>query len=154
LTIPGLRAREDIKKGQFVDVYIGELLREPAAKAREEFRTGKDSFFFTLDKFRSDPDFDEREILIVDGEFYGNATRFMNHSCEPNCRQFAVILIPGLYCYTLAFFAKRDIPMYEELTFDYLDPEEDEPIDLDEIDLEIREPCLCGSHQCRKWLWS
>ena len=51
----------------------------------------------------------------------------MNHSCEPNCRLFTVSYNHAdTNLYELAFFALREIKTGEELTFDYLDPEDDD----------------------------
>jgi SET domain-containing protein len=49
---------------------------------------------------------------IVDGAVGGNASRFINHSCDPNCE--AVIEDGRIYIEAL-----RDIPTGEELTYDY-----------------------------------
>ena len=66
--------------------------------------------------------------------------------------------------YELAFFALEAIPAYTELTFDYLD-KDDENDDEEELvnehnvkDLESKRDrlatkCLCGSTNCRKYLW-
>lgn len=104
----------------------------------------------------------------------GGPTRFMNHSCEPNCRQFAVAYNNGdPKVYDLAFFAIHDIPAYTELTFDYLDAEDEEAGDDKDDDDDDdddggprlsqdsthsasgkqRQPCLCGADNCRRWLW-
>lgn len=101
----------------------------------------------------------------------------MNHSCDPNCRQFTVSSFRGdTKVYDLAFFALEHIPAGTELTFDYLDKDavddEDEEKDTDgDTDEDIDEntdendqdvegqkdksatKCLCGSINCRKYLW-
>lgn len=87
---------------------------------------------------------------VIDGEFYGGPTRFINHSCEPNCRQFSVFFNKGNpYIYEIAFFATRDIPKGTELTFDYFDEDSHEP---NEFDPELMR-CLCGAKNCRGTLW-
>ncbi|KAI1319039.1 hypothetical protein F5Y16DRAFT_414329 [Xylariaceae sp. FL0255] len=69
----GVRCMVDMKKGQFVDTYIGEIC--------------KDVYLFALDKFVDPQSFDERRPhgppLKVDGEFLSGPTRFINHSCDP-----------------------------------------------------------------------
>lgn len=79
-------------------------------------------------------------------------TRFINHSCDPNMRIFARV---GDHAdknlHDLALFAIRDIPRGEELTFDYVDGVEDGDDDAQNTENMTR--CLCGSKNCRKYLW-
>lgn len=151
----------DIKKGQFIDKYVGEILTHKEANRRRResnISRRKDVYLFALDKF-ADPQSDDPRLrgppLEVDGEFASGPTRFINHSCDPNLRIFARV---GDHVdrplHDLAFFAICDIPRNVELTFDYVDGNEDE-------DEAINDParrgdmvkCLCGSPKCRKWLW-
>lgn len=117
---------------------------------------GKDSYLFTLDKFSDDLPEDEAPYEI-DGEFVGGPSRFINHSCDPNCAVYAVCKDKNnLFQYDLAFFALRYIPPGEELTFDYLASsgeltEDEEPPSGSQKDPPI--PCLCDSKNCRKILW-
>jgi [histone H3]-lysine9 N-trimethyltransferase SUV39H len=146
----GLRSPEALARGQYVDTYYGEVITTKEADERhDKGDKGKESYLFRLDKFE-----DYATAFEVDGEFVGGPSRFINHSCEPNCRQFVVSWNKNNpLLYSLAFFACRDIEPNEELTFDYLD--------LDQVDEEkaqqgIEEdsiPCLCGASNCRKWLW-
>ena len=77
----------------------------------------------------------------------------MNHSCEPNCRQFTVSYNDGdPKVYDLAFFAIHDIPANVELTFDYLDAEVSEETEERKPEKGATE-CLCGAEKCRKYLW-
>lgn len=155
----GLRAKEALRKGEFIDTYRGEIITDEEATRREnEAETSKDSYFYSLDKF-VDKDTTEQPY-VVDGESMGGPTRFINHSCEPNCRQYAVLY--NRYdrrVYELAFFAYRDIRPDEELTFDYLDKdeEEDEAEELTSTQqsssAKQQIECRCGAPKCRKWLW-
>lgn len=93
---------------------------------------------------------------MIDGEHMGGICRFMNHSCQPNCRQFTVSWNHAdAYVYDIALFAIHDIPANTELTFDYLDNEEVAPADDKAVDEEGKEKvrCLCGARNCKKWLW-
>ena len=92
----------------------------------------------------------------------GNATRFINHSCEPNCRQYTVSHNKyDLRVYNLAFFAYKEIPAGTELTFDYLDKDEEEEEDvlrkreeaMADPANEDKRPCNCGASKCRGYLW-
>ncbi|ORY06661.1 hypothetical protein BCR34DRAFT_489947 [Clohesyomyces aquaticus] len=150
----GLRCRQKLYEGQFVDTYRGEIITDEEATRREAAASSRDkaSYLYSLDKFQESEQLPDEEIYVVDGEFMGGPSKFMNHSCEPNCRQYTVSYNkhdPKVY--DLAFFACRDIPAGEELTFDYLDKEEADDI------VEVSEgaiPCLCGAEKCRKWLWT
>ncbi|KAJ4317840.1 hypothetical protein N0V94_004754 [Neodidymelliopsis sp. IMI 364377] len=146
----GLRCRQDLHEGQFIDTYRGEVITDEEATRREDMATkAKASYLYSLDKFEADM---QQKAYLVDGEFMGGPTKFMNHSCEPNCRQYTVSYNKhDPHIYDIAFFACRYIPAGEELTFDYLDKEEgDEMEDPGEDAIE----CLCGAKKCRKWLWT
>lgn len=150
----GLRCTQDLFRGQFIDTYRGEIITDEEASRREEASSeaAKASYLYSLDKFKDTGDL-EHEPYLVDGEFMGGPTKFINHSCEPNCRQYTVSYNKhDPYVYDLAFFACRDIPAFEELTFDYLDKEEEDDTPADPGEDSI--PCLCGAEKCRKWLWT
>ena len=148
----GLRCKQDLYQGQFIDTYRGEVITDEEATRRENTSSkAKASYLYSLDKFAETEDLDH-EPYVVDGEFMGGPTKFINHSCEPNCRQYTVSYNKhDPYIYDIAFFACRDIPAFEELTFDYLDKEDGEEMD-DPGEGAI--PCLCGAKKCRKWLWT
>lgn len=148
----GLRCKQDLHQGQFIDTYRGEVITDDEANRREEISSkAKASYLYSLDKFEETEEL-EHPPYVVDGEFMGGPSKFINHSCEPNCRQYTVSYNKhDPYIYDIAFFACRDIPAYEELTFDYLDKEDDEEMKDPEEDAV---PCLCGAKKCRKWLWT
>ena len=154
LTGLGVRSFESIRNGQFVDCYLGEIITSEEANRRREGSQKKDIYLFALDKFTDRNSFDPRlrgDPLEVDGEFLSGPTRFINHSCDPNMRIFARVGDHAeKHVHDLALFAVRDIPRGEELTFDYVDGvnEDEAPA----IKAELTE-CLCGSNQCRGFLW-
>ena len=120
----GLRCPQDLLKGQFIDIYKGEIITSEEADKREEERVGKDSYLYSLDKFAESMAIPSKDLYVVDGEFYGGVCRFMNHSCDPNCRQFTVSYNHAdAYLYDIALFAVRFIPAGTELTFNYCDTE-------------------------------
>ncbi|RAR07036.1 SET domain-containing protein [Stemphylium lycopersici] len=149
----GLRCKEDLHEGQFIDTYRGEVITDAEATRRETASSkAKASYLYSLDKFAESEGLDEEDLYVVDGEFMGGPTKFINHSCEPNCRQYTVSYNkhdPRVY--DIAFFACRFIPKGEELTFDYLDKDEGDEMDEPGEDAI---PCLCGAENCRKWLWT
>lgn len=157
----GVRCPVDIKKGQFVDRYLGEIITSKEADRRRAEATvsrRKDVYLFALDKF-SDPNSLDPLLaappLEVDGEWMSGPTRFINHSCDPNMRIFARVGDHAdKHIHDLALFAIRDIPAGEELTFDYVDGLED--MDSDAHDPSLTKDmtkCLCGTARCRGYLW-
>jgi uncharacterized protein len=74
-------------------------------------------------------DVDDR--TAIDADVGGDATAFINHSCDPN------LFMRVVHGHVL-FFARRDIGLGEELTLDYeLTPHPDS------------KACRCGSRSCR-----
>lgn len=151
----------EIRRGQFVDKYLGEIITFSEAQRRREnasIAQRKDVYLFALDKFSDWNSLDPRLAgppLEVDGEFISGPTRFINHSCEPNLRIFARVGDHAdKHIHDLALFAIEDIPKGDELTFDYVNG-------LDDMDSDARDPakqgdmtkCLCGSAKCRGFLW-
>jgi [histone H3]-lysine9 N-trimethyltransferase SUV39H len=156
----GLRCTEALKSGQFIDYYFGEVITNEEADKREQSGKGKESYLFSLDKFADVLDDEQREnMYVVDGQFKGGPTRFINHSCDPNCRQYVVSFNKNdPFLYNLTIFAVKAIPAGMELTFDYLDADstEEMPASQKQKTQEVKEdsiPCLCGARNCRKWLW-
>lgn len=168
----GVYCEEDLFAGEFIDVYLGEVITDEEAGRRESSQEGsKDKLYYlySLDKFVGDRDptngnapLKQEDCYVVDGQYMGNVTRFMNNSCEPNVRQYTVSYNKhDLKLYSLAFFANQNIPAGRELVFDYLDS------DPQELDVAIRrreaalvdpdyvgkQRCFCGSAKCRGFLW-
>ena len=160
----GVYCNENLIRGEFIDVYLGEVLTNDETTEREsKADIEKGSYLYSLDKFvGDDPTLTAETCYVVDGQYMGNATRFINHSCEPNCRQYTVSYNKyDLRVYNLAFFAYEDIPAGKELTFDYMDKDEEEEEDVvrrreaavnDPKNTDIRR-CNCGARKCRGYLW-
>jgi len=70
---------------------------------------------------------------VIDACRMGNAGRFMNHSCEPNCETQKWVVKGDL---RVGFFALKNIRAGEELTFNY-NFQTEKPI-----------KCCCGSEKC------
>lgn len=126
----GLYAMEKISRGEMVIEYVGEVIRAQVADKREKVyeRQGIGSSYL----FRIDED------LVVDATKKGNLGRLINHSCDPNCTA-KIITINGEK--KIVIYAKQDIELGDEITYDY-----HFPIEQDKI------PCLCGSAKCRGYL--
>lgn len=97
----------------------------------------------------------------IDGMHMGSPTRFINHSCEPNCAIYTVSYNSSDEdIYEIAFFAMEDIPAREELTFDYKGNDDNEVItdemadEMERIDGERPIKCLCGSEDCRGYFFN
>jgi len=155
----GLRCPVALRAGQFIDTYRGELITSAEADRREAIApsgTVKNSYLYVLDKHVGENGLELEDCLVIDGELKGGPTRFINHSCEPNCRQFTVSYNKyDQRMYELAFFAIKAIPAGTELVFDYLDKDdEDEEVAHDDGDNgEAKFECRCGSAKCRGRLW-
>jgi len=103
--------------------YIGEIIDIDEAIRRNDC-SSKDYSHYILT-------IDER--FFIDGAHAGNKSRFINHSCQPNCGVLRVE--------TRAFIvARRTIVCWEEFTIDY------------DYDVNVREPCSCGAPKCRGYI--
>lgn len=124
----GIFALENIDKNDFVIEYVGEVVRDKIAELREQHIYARmrdsSSYLFRID-----------QESVVDATFKGNLARFMNHSCDPSCTA-KIISINGRQ--SICVYAKKDISIGDEITYDYKFPIEDEKI-----------PCLCGAPNCR-----
>lgn len=99
----------------------------------------------------------------------GGPSRFINHSCDPNCRIMTVSYNHAdINIYDLAFFTNQAITAGTELTFDYgvdltdnLDDEDEEPRIITDEEADERErikgyrpaKCLCGAEDCRRYFF-
>lgn len=127
----GLRNRSDIKKGQFIAEYVGDLVDPEECNQRLAYaqQHGITNFYMlTLDKNR-----------IIDAGPKGNYSRFMNHSCEPNCETQKWTVNGDI---RVGLFALHDIPTGSELTFNY---------NLDCYGNQ-KTVCKCGSTICSGFL--
>ncbi|CAL9683943.1 unnamed protein product [Knipowitschia caucasica] len=127
----GLFCKKTIDAGEMVIEYSGNVIRSVLTDKREKYYDGKGigCYMFRIDDFE-----------VVDATVHGNAARFINHSCEPNCYS-RVITVDGQK--HIVIFALRRIYCGEELTYDYKFPIEDASSKL---------PCNCGAKKCRSFL--
>lgn len=128
----GVFATARIAEGTRIIEYTGELIGLGEAERRYPSADDADdapehTYLLMLD--------DER---VIDANVGGNAARFINHGCSPNCEPIAF----GDHMWIVAV---RDIEPGEELAYDYA-------IELDEPHTPARKkrfPCACGSPACR-----
>lgn len=97
---------------------------------------------------------------VIDGKNMGAPTRFINHSCEPNCAIYTVSYNHAdTHIYDLAFFTLHPIDAYEELTFDYKDDDDMTLVTDERADQMEREngerpiKCLCRTESCRGYFF-
>lgn len=100
----GLIASENIAKDTFIIEYLGEIINKKELEKRLK-QNMQNYYFMSLGNG-----------LTIDAANYGNESRFINHSCEPNC--FAKkLIIEGQT--RIGLIAAGEIPKNSELTFNY-----------------------------------
>eukprot|EP00899_Mesostigma_viride_P020227 jgi/Mesvir1/28205/Mv04757-RA.1 len=104
----GLFTEQDLRSGQFVMEYVGEVLSVKQFEARkEEYRkTGLLHHYFMA--------LNQKEY--IDACRKGNLGRFINHSCDPNCITQKWSVNGEI---RIGLFACKDLKAGTELTTDY-----------------------------------
>lgn len=130
----GVFAVQDIPKGEVIIEYVGEIInwKEALRRHPHDPKDPNHTFYFHID-----------EDHVIDAKVGGNSSRWINHSCDPNCEADEVdgrVFIKSL----------RKIKAGEELNYDY-------GLIIDEPytpKLKAEYPCWCGSKNCRGTLLS
>ena len=125
----GVFALKDIAAGDTIIEYVGEVISWPEAQRRHPHDPSdpNHTFYFHID-----------EDHVIDAKVGGNASRWINHSCEPNCEADEIdgrVFVSAL----------TDIAPGEELFYDY-------GLVIDERytkKLKEQFACRCGSPHCR-----
>ena len=125
----GVFALSEFAAGASIIEYVGEIIsmQEAIHRHPHDPQDPNHTFYFHLDDAR-----------VIDGLYGGNASRWINHSCRPNCE-------PQEKNGRVFIHALRHIWKGEELTFDY-GLFSDEP--MTEA-LKARYACHCGAPRCR-----
>jgi histone-lysine N-methyltransferase SETD2 len=127
----GLFTKQALRKGEFIVEYVGEVLHEDEYRARKnryEAEGKRHYYFMTLSSSET-----------IDAAERGNAGRFLNHSCQPNC-ETQKWMVNGELC--IGIYALEPVAADEELTFDYnFERYGDNPI-----------KCYCGTKKCGGWI--
>ena len=162
----GLETTKKIPNTTLVIEYLGEVVTKDEADLRGKYydKIGKNYLFdltmaveykgesksgpiFCIDNYMKCRKKEEKDALVkdfplcIDGFYYGNLSRFINHSCNPNLQVLSIhvenreILLPRV-----VLFSQREIQAGEELTFDY----NCYPLSTDK---ELK--CACGDKSCR-----
>jgi uncharacterized protein len=125
----GVYAVADLAKGETLIEYVGEIIdwEEALRRHPHDPKDPNHTFYFHLD-----------EDHVIDANVGGNSSRWINHSCKPNCK--AEVKDGRVFIRT-----KKDIPAGDELFYDY-------GLVIDEPhtpELLSQYPCWCGSKKCR-----
>ncbi|RYP16673.1 hypothetical protein DL765_004993 [Monosporascus sp. GIB2] len=115
----GIRSNRCFEPNQIIMEYTGEIITEEECDRRMN------------EKYKNN------QNMIIDATT-GSIARFVNHSCEPNCRMIKWI-VSGQPRMAL-FAGDRPIMTGEELTYDYK---------FDPFSAKNVQKCLCGSTKCR-----
>jgi SET domain-containing protein len=128
----GVFALQDIAEGETLFEYVGEVISWDEAQDRHPHDPSDPNHTFY---------FHVNEDKVIDALHGGNSSRWINHSCDPNCEadeENDRIFIKAL----------RNIKAGEELNYDY-------GLIIDEPytpKLKAEYPCWCGAPNCRKTL--
>jgi SET domain-containing protein len=130
----GVFALQDLAEGEKIIEYVGEVITWEEAQDRHPHdpQDPNHTFYFHVDEDR-----------VIDALYGGNSSRWINHSCDPNCEadeEEGRIFIKAL----------RNIQSGEELNYDY-------GLIIDEPytkKLKAEYPCWCGAKNCRGTLLS
>ena len=125
----GVFAVQDIAEGETLIEYVGEVVSWEEAQRRHPHdpKDPNHTFYFHVDEDR-----------VIDAKYGGNSSRWINHSCDPNCEadeEDGRVFIKAL----------QNIPAGTELNYDYgliLD----EPYTKKVL---AEYPCWCGAKNCR-----
>lgn len=131
----GVFALQDIAEGETIIEYVGEVISWQEAQDRHPHDPSdpNHTFYFQIDGDR-----------VIDALHGGNSSRWINHSCDPNCEAEETddgrVFIKAL----------RPIAPGEELSYDY-------GLTIDERytpALKKRYECRCGAPECRHTMLS
>lgn len=116
-------------ENSYINEYVGNVTSEKAFLERLNFDYIDDVHHFSMQLERG---------LVIDAYRMGNGMRFVNHSCEPNCRieKWIVRGIPRM-----CLFANQNIKAGDEITFDYK---------FSLYSNSDGQNCLCGALNCRR----
>lgn len=126
----GAFALRRIKKGERIIEYAGERISHAVADVRydDEHIIPHHTFLFTVSR-----------TTVIDAAVDGNDSRYINHSCEPNCE--SVIDHSRVYIEAI-----RRVQPGEELAYDYAYVRDGTETEEEETG---KYGCRCGAKRCR-----
>ncbi|XP_036954578.1 histone-lysine N-methyltransferase NSD3 isoform X3 [Acanthopagrus latus] len=127
----GLKTNQVLRKGDFVTEYVGEVI--DSEECQQRIKRAQENhvsnfYMLTLTKDR-----------VIDAGPKGNSSRFINHSCSPNCETQKWTVNGDV---RIGLFALCDIEADTELTFNY---------NMHCVG-NRRTTCNCGSDNCSGFL--
>ncbi|KAL9615989.1 MAG: hypothetical protein Q9160_009088 [Pyrenula sp. 1 TL-2023] len=124
----GVRSNRCFEPNQIIVEYTGEIItqEECEGRMRERYKDNECYYLMLFD-----------QNMIIDAT-RGSIARFVNHSCQPNCRmeKWTVEGKPRM----ALFAGDAGIETGEELTYDY---------NFDPFSQKNVQECRCGSERCR-----
>ncbi|TKR92614.1 hypothetical protein L596_007236 [Steinernema carpocapsae] len=129
----GVRATGDIQQGDFIMEYVGELIGDLEYYRRrwlyDQDKNHRHHYFMMA--VQGD---------VIDATKYGSISRFINHSCNPNCETVKWVVKKRS---RIGFFATKLIRKGEEIVFNYQFRSSGEP-----------QKCYCGAPNCMGFIGS
>ncbi|KAH0021193.1 SET domain-containing protein, partial [Aureobasidium melanogenum] len=124
----GVRACRSYEPNEIITEYTGEIItpNEAGRRIREDYKNKADYYQMEFD-----------QGMILDAT-KGSIARFVNHSCEPNCKMLKRFV--GGQPRMALFAGDRGILTGEELTYDY---------NFDPYSVKNVQECRCGATNCR-----
>ncbi|XP_076892187.1 histone-lysine N-methyltransferase ASHH3-like isoform X1 [Bidens hawaiensis] len=126
----GVVAEEDIRRGEFIIEYVGEVIDDKKCEERLWTMKHQGETNFYLCEINRD--------MVIDATFKGNKSRYINHSCSPNT-EMQKWRIDGET--RIGIFATKDIKKGDHLTYDY-----------QFVQFGADQDCHCGAVGCRRKL--
>ncbi|KAL0144875.1 hypothetical protein V8B55DRAFT_1456632 [Mucor lusitanicus] len=126
----GLRTLVDIKKGDLVIEYRGEIISHQLCEERMCTTYVNEKNFYFLEYCNGE---------VIDACTKGTEARFINHSCDPNCHIEKWCRGGEAH---FGVFASQDIEAKSELFYDY-------NFSTFNNSVESEQACHCGSENCR-----
>ncbi|KAI8979949.1 hypothetical protein BDB01DRAFT_725495 [Pilobolus umbonatus] len=126
----GLLTLENIKQGELIIEYRGEIISHALCKERMKTIYSNQKNFYFLDYCPGE---------VIDAGRKGSDARFINHSCSPNCHIEKWSLRNESH---LGVFASQDIEANSELFYDYNFSNFGGNVESEQI-------CHCQSEACR-----
>ncbi|PPD91699.1 hypothetical protein GOBAR_DD11347 [Gossypium barbadense] len=140
----GIVADEDIKHGEFVIEYVGEVIDDKTCEERLWNMKHRGETNFYLCEINRD--------MVIDATYKGNKSRYINHSCCPNT-EMQKWIIDGET--RIGIFAMRDIKKGEHLTYDYQYECLPDSLPVNRnmfVQFGADQDCHCGAAGCRQKL--
>eukprot|EP00918_Siedleckia_nematoides_P079137 GHVU01173308.1.p1 GENE.GHVU01173308.1~~GHVU01173308.1.p1 ORF type:complete len:337 (+),score=13.27 GHVU01173308.1:72-1013(+) len=121
----GVVTSQEIPPGKFVIEYVGEVITNSCSMNRRLEYEGLNIIGTFMARFVKG--------YTIDATRFGNISRFINHSCEPNC-ECQLWAVGDRF--RMGIFSRQLIVAGEELTYNYGDKNL------------FSESCLCGAASC------